>query len=254
MSEKRMIDVDKLKEKIDYIATHTCYPDIVPQDCERIKNIIDSLAQPAGEKTQEDRYVELKRSEAFYKIQNNYEDEDKLDPDFLNEILDILESAGVEFAPEEPSAVEKWENEVKDYALDAKEYGADNMDELNFKGSEIKKIIELGNSMRDEQQARIADLESQVNIIADENQSLEKRIEEKDAKLSGLLWKLRYQQNIDAWRKERDEILKLSVESDSNFARKVFNFCGSSSDLISSFRTEMDLLGLHKITPELNAR
>jgi hypothetical protein len=47
MSEKRMIpDVEKLKEKIDYIATHTCYPDIVPQDCERIKNIIDSLAEP----------------------------------------------------------------------------------------------------------------------------------------------------------------------------------------------------------------
>jgi archaellum component FlaC len=34
--------------------------------------------------------------------------------------------------------------------------------------------------------ARISDLESQVNIIADENQSLEKRIEEKDVEIERL--------------------------------------------------------------------
>lgn len=45
---------------------------------------------------------------------------------------------------------------------------------------------------------------------------------------------------INNWCKERDEILRLCVESDSNFARKVFNFCGMSSDLISCLKTEMD--------------
>jgi chromosome segregation ATPase len=127
------------------------------------------------------KMIKLKRSEAFYKIQNNYEDEDKLDPDFLNEILDILESAGVEFAPEEPepSAVEKYKK-LKDSIL---HYDYDDWAPVD--------LFHCMDSVIDELQARISDLESQVNIIADENQSLEKCIEEKDVEIE----KLKKQQN-----------------------------------------------------------
>lgn len=96
------------------------------------------------------------RSKAYKKI---FDDFSPPTCDLANRILDALESAGVEFAPEETSAVEKWEEakaEWKDCHTDMR---------ANF-------LIIAGNSMRDELQARIA--------------ALEKRIEEKDAEIDRL--------------------------------------------------------------------
>jgi hypothetical protein len=114
----------------------------------------------------------IKRSEMF-KIIDDYSTSEKM----TIRILDAIESAGVEFAPEppEPSAVEKWTALVTLEPL-----------HQTYSGDEVKGVVKVGNAMRDEQQARISDLESQVNIIADENQRLEKRIVEKDAEIERL--------------------------------------------------------------------
>jgi hypothetical protein len=119
----------------------------------------------------------IQRSEAFYGLKCNFES-GEIDDSFINEILDVLAGKGVEFAPEEPSAVEKWEIEKSPWLAPP--------EDPELIDPEVKLLIEAGDSMRDELQARIKDLESQVDIIADENQSLEKRIEEKDAEIAGL--------------------------------------------------------------------
>ena len=60
-----------------------------------------------------------------------------------------------ELLEDKPNALNDWNNEVKDYALDAREYNTDSMDKLNFTGNEIKSIILKGNAMRDELKAYI---------------------------------------------------------------------------------------------------
>jgi hypothetical protein len=131
----------------------------------------------------------IKRSSAIDKViielEQRYREDPCTEREMANRIATALESAGVEFAPEEPesSAVEKWNR------------AADDIDILTFDEWEKQHhdnrglalgLRDYGNVMRDELQARISDLESQVDIIADENQTLEKRIEEKDAEIERL--------------------------------------------------------------------
>jgi len=131
-----------------------------------------------------------------------------------NEILDALESAGVEFAPE-PSAVEKFNGMLLRYnngtgseewpewlnaclaMRDELQAWISNLESRLSENKNVTKqdrhiIFELQNDYENwdmetkRLKARIADLESQVDIIADENQALEKRIEEKDAEIERL--------------------------------------------------------------------
>ncbi len=103
--------------------------------------------------------MKLKRSEALKIIKSPGGISDK-DADI---IMSEFESAGVEFAPEEPSAVEKWEKADVCYRY---------ADGINRGPDYEKMYIETrlkGTAMRDELQARISDLES--------------RVKEKDAKI-----------------------------------------------------------------------
>jgi septal ring factor EnvC (AmiA/AmiB activator) len=156
----------------------------------------------------------IKRSNAYCEIQNLYDDEDKPDQIAINDILDALESAGVEFAPEEPdpSAVASFEKMLsKRHDLGAY-YNIDD-------------IAEIGLKMRDEQQTRIADLESQVNIIADENQALENRIEEKYAEIGDLQGELG-----DALMKI--ERLKQPLPESPELAKAIKNYYGESNNFL----------------------
>jgi DNA repair exonuclease SbcCD ATPase subunit len=114
----------------------------------------------------------IKRSEMF-KIIDDYSTSEKM----TIRILDAIESAGVEFAPEELSEIEKAKKKYEDAVNEQHDNdGTDHYPAIVSYADHFHKVL----------QARIADLESQVNIIADENQRLEKRIEEKDAETARL--------------------------------------------------------------------
>jgi hypothetical protein len=193
MSDK-MISVKKLKQGVLAIFALCKKPNY-----DQILKLIDSLAQPneldqisskdygadgvglthaeVDALAQSVEPVKTDGKSAIIEFKKIFDDFSPPTCDLANRILDAIESAGVEFAPEppEPSAVEKWTALVTLEPL-----------HQTYSGDEVKGVVKVGNAMRDEQQARISDLESQVNIIADENQSLEKRIEEKDAETARL--------------------------------------------------------------------
>jgi hypothetical protein len=193
MSDK-MISVKKLKQGVLAIFALCKKPNY-----DQILKLIDSLAQPneldqisskdygadgvglthaeVDALAQSVEPVKTDGKSAIIEFKKIFDDFSPPTCDLANRILDAIESAGVEFAPEppEPSAVEKWTALVTLEPL-----------HQTYSGYEVKGVVKVGNAMRDEQQARISDLESQVNIIADENQSLEKRIEEKDAETARL--------------------------------------------------------------------
>jgi hypothetical protein len=113
----------------------------------------------------------------------------------LVEIGKILDSLAVElqFDPEESRAVKRWNDEVKDYSLIAREYEVDSIDELNFKGSEIKTIILKGDAMRDELQAQLVVLkgraekaETEWKYICDNWDGKMKELDEKDVEIARL--------------------------------------------------------------------
>jgi hypothetical protein len=118
------------------------------------------------------KMIKLKRSEAL-KIAKSPGISDR-DAEI---IVSEFESAGVEFAPEELSEIEKAKKKYEDAVNEQHDNdGTDHYPAIVSYADHFHKVL----------QARIADLESQVNIIADENRSLEKRIEEKDAEIAGL--------------------------------------------------------------------
>jgi hypothetical protein len=103
----------------------------------------------------------IKRSklkQRIYDALSIYSNDEELRSTLTNVVFSNLDYADMEFAPEETSAVEKWNAQMKDGKL----YTAHRREDM----------LECGNAMRDELQARIVDLE--------------KRIEEKDAEIERL--------------------------------------------------------------------
>jgi len=104
----------------------------------------------------------MKRSEAFRAIDNKestFHGGRCIEPENIHDVLDALESAGMQFDPEEPSAVEKWKRETE-------------LPEMCSEHCNAEYYVGLGNAMHDELQAAIADLkishEKELRILAED--------------------------------------------------------------------------------------
>jgi hypothetical protein len=188
---ERMIDVEKLKQGILAIFALCKKPNYY-----QILKLIDTLAHPCkldqisskdygadgvglthAEVDALGETVKTDGKSAIIEFKKIFDDFSPPTCDLANRILDAIESAGVEFAPEELSEIEKAKKKYEDAVNEQHDNdGTDHYPAIVSYADHFHKVL----------QARIADLESQVNIIADENQSLEKRIEEKDAEIAGL--------------------------------------------------------------------
>jgi hypothetical protein len=193
---KRMVDVEKLKQGILAIFALCKKPNYY-----QILKLIDTLAHPCkldqisskdygadgvglthaevDALAQSVEPVKTDGKSAIIEFKKIFDDFSPPTCDLANRILDAPESAGVEFAPEEPSAIEKFEKSREEAEVYLRDLNGEAFDFI------VAAVIDA-EAMRDELQARIAELESQVNIIADENQALEKRIVEKDAEIERL--------------------------------------------------------------------